>query len=109
MLTSNPYPGEPDMTPEKALETRLLDLFSVALGVTVDPDKKARADAVLASPEGLAYTSRTAETMAPTVYTYPDIPAGRKTCRKCLGAGVLPQYRHRSGGVCYRCYGAGSV
>ena len=97
------------MNPSEALETSLQALFSVALGVTVDPDKKARADAVLASPEGLAFTARTAETMAPTVYTYPETPEGRKTCRKCAGAGVLHQYRHRSGGVCYRCYGAGLV
>ena len=97
------------MTPEQALETSLQALFSVALGVTVDDDKKARADAVLASPAGLAYAARTAETVAPTVYAYPETPAGRKTCPKCAGAGVLHQYRHRSGGVCYRCYGAGSV
>ena len=97
------------MNPSEALETSLQALFSVALGLTVDPAEKARADAVLATPEGLAFTARTAETMEPTVYTYPEAPAGRKTCRKCLGHGVLPQYRHRSGGVCYRCYGAGSV
>jgi hypothetical protein len=97
------------MTPEQALETSLQALFSVALGATVDPEEKARADAVLASPEGLAYTARTAESVALTVYTYPESPAGRKTCGKCAGAGVLHQYRHRSGGVCYRCYGAGSV
>jgi hypothetical protein len=97
------------MNPAEALETSLQALFSVALGVTVDDDKKARADAVLASPAGLAYTARTAEPVAPTVYTYPETPAGRKTCGKCAGAGVLHQYRHRSGGVCYRCYGAGSV
>ena len=97
------------MTPAEALETSLQALFSVALGVTVTPEESARADAVLASPEGLAYTARTAESVEPTVYTYPESPAGRKTCGKCAGAGVLHQYRHRSGGVCYRCYGAGSV
>lgn len=97
------------MTPAEALETSLLELFSVALGVTVDPEESARAEAVLASPEGIAYTDRAAEPVAPTVYAYPEAPAGRKTCPKCAGAGVLHQYRHRSGGVCYRCYGAGSV
>ena len=97
------------MTPEQALETSLLELFSVALGVTVDPEEKARADTVLASPEGLVYTARAAEPVVPTVYKYPETPAGRKTCPKCAGAGMLHQYRHRSGGVCYRCYGAGSV
>lgn len=99
------------MNPSEALETRLLDLFAVALGVTVDPAEKARADAVLATPEGLAYlaTMKPQEPAAPTAYTYPETPAGRKTCGKCLGHGILHQYRHRSGGVCYRCYGAGSV
>ncbi len=97
------------MNPAEALETSLLDLFSVALGVTVNPDSLQRAERVLASPEGLAFRDRTAEPVAPTVYTYPETPAGRKTCGKCAGSGVLHQYRHRSGGVCYRCYGAGSV
>ena len=30
-----------------------------------------------------------------------------KTCRKCNGSGHLSEFRHRSGGVCYRCMGSG--
>lgn len=98
------------MNPDQALETSLLALFSVALNATVDPDEKARSDVVLASPAGLAYLASMKATEEPVpVFTYPDIPARRKTCGKCAGAGILHQYRHRSGGVCYRCYGSGSV
>lgn len=29
------------------------------------------------------------------------------TCPKCGGRGYLPEYRHVSGGICFRCYGTG--
>ena len=28
-------------------------------------------------------------------------------CAKCNGKGLLPQYNHIAGGICYNCYGSG--
>ena len=35
--------------------------------------------------------------------------AMRTSCPRCAGRGVLEQFRHRSGGACYRCLGAGCL
>jgi hypothetical protein len=31
------------------------------------------------------------------------------TCPKCQGKGILPNYKHVEDGICFLCYGSGSV
>ena len=111
------------MTLDDALDTQLLALFGQA-----SSDDAARAAALLDSDDGRAWSAeRDAAAAARHAAAAADYAARRaawaaqadramgrtkptmKTCPKCLGRGLFEQYRHRSGGVCYRCYGSGAV
>ena len=116
------------MTPQQAEETQLLSLFAVALGdgapTADEADEAAR---VLASDAGIAYrAAREQAAQAVAARQAADDAARaaqwaahadrllgarpgviRSICPRCSGRGILEQFRHRSGGACFRCSGAG--
>jgi len=110
------------MTLDDAIDTQLLALFGQA-----SADDAALAAALLDSDDGRAWSAARdaaaqerqqreaaddaarAASWAAHAAALAGLKASAKTCPKCLGRGMLEQYRHRAAGVCYRCSGSGAV
>lgn len=89
-----------------ATQDWLDDLFGI--GVSADEMERRNAAHAVYMAECAAFDAQiTAEDAARVAARTAQAKAEK--CRKCGGSGKLPQFLHRSGGVCFRCDGTGRV